>query len=77
MIDGGFREGIDIFKGFALGADYVAIGRPAAIAAVGGGIKGIELQTQQWKEELSQIMLLTASASVKEINKKKIYLPKE
>lgn len=77
MIDGGFREGIDIFKGIALGADYIAIGRPAAIAAVGGGSKGIELQCAQWKEELSQIMLLTASGSIKEINKKKVYCPKE
>ena len=35
--DGGVRSGIDILKLIALGADSVLIGRPLAIAAVGGG----------------------------------------
>jgi isopentenyl diphosphate isomerase/L-lactate dehydrogenase-like FMN-dependent dehydrogenase len=58
MIDGGFREGLDIQKALMLGADYIAIGRPFTIAAVGGGEKGVELQAAQYYEELRQAMIL-------------------
>lgn len=68
IVDGGFREGADIFKGLALGANFVAIGRPAVIAAVGGTAKGLELQIQKWKEELEQTMLLTGCQNIKEIH---------
>ncbi len=68
IIDGGFRDGLDIYKALALGADYVAIGRPAAIAIVGGGCKGLGIQVKQWKEELYQAMLLTGTGQISDIN---------
>ncbi|HCL56075.1 MAG TPA: alpha-hydroxy-acid oxidizing enzyme, partial [Spirochaetia bacterium] len=74
IVDGGFREGIDIYKGLALGADFVAIGRPAAIAVIGGGAQGLELQTREWKLELSQAMLLTGCEKVTDISPKSLYL---
>lgn len=74
IIDGGFREGIDIFKALALGADYVAIGRPSAIAVVGGGAKGLALQIEYWKKQLEQVMLLTGCSTISDICEEKLVL---
>jgi isopentenyl diphosphate isomerase/L-lactate dehydrogenase-like FMN-dependent dehydrogenase/biotin carboxylase len=70
IVDGGFREGIDILKGLAMGADYIAIGRPAAIAVVGGGETGLALQIEQWKQELNEAMILTGVSRIKDIGAK-------
>lgn len=40
MADGGVRNGFDVLKMLALGADLVGIGRPVTIAAIGGGVEG-------------------------------------
>lgn len=37
FIDGGVRRGTDVFKCFALGADYVFLGRSAIYANACGG----------------------------------------
>jgi len=59
LIDGGFRSGEDILKALALGAEAVLIGRPVAIAAVGGEKEGVSLLIQQFHAELTRSMLLT------------------
>jgi len=67
MIDGGFRDGVDVLKAIALGADFVLIGRPVAIAAVGMGIEGTSFYLDKIKEEFSKAMVLTGCNTVKDI----------
>lgn len=64
IVDGGVRSGVDILKMLALGADCVMIGRPYAIAAVGGGERGVGLLTQAYKEQLEQAMIMTGCRDV-------------
>jgi 4-hydroxymandelate oxidase len=59
FIDGGFRTGEDVLKALALGAEAVLIGRPVAVAAIGGGIAGAKLLLETIAEELKVAMLLT------------------
>lgn len=43
LMDGGIRDGLDVLKALAFGADAVLIGRPFCLAAVGGGSEGVKL----------------------------------
>ncbi len=67
LIDGGFRNGVDILKALALGADAVLIGRPIAIAAVGMGARGVSYYLNQLKKELTMAMILTGCQTIKDI----------
>ena len=76
IIDGGFRTGVDILKSLALGADFILIGRPIAIAAVGMGTKGVSFYLDTIRRELKRAMILTGSESISEISEdivKRIY----
>lgn len=64
FIDGGIRSGEDVFKALALGAEAVLIGRPVAIAAVGGGKDGVQALLRQFGAELKRAMLLTGCGSL-------------
>ena len=68
LVDGGIREGIDILKMLALGADVVMIGRPICIAAFGGGKEGVKFYLEEKAKELRQAMILTGSADVSRID---------
>ncbi|MBI4388739.1 MAG: alpha-hydroxy-acid oxidizing protein [Nitrospinae bacterium] len=64
LVDGGIREGVDILKMLALGADAVLIGRPVCIAAFGAGQAGVEFYLKQKADELKKAMVLTGCAGV-------------
>ena len=68
LVDGGIREGIDILKMLALGADAVMIGRPVCIAAFGAGQEGVSFYLNQKKDELAKAMVLTGCASIDQID---------
>ena len=74
FIDGGFRNGIDVFKALALGADAVLIGRPYGTSAYGGGEEGVTLYTQKLQQELEETMIMTGCHSLKDINKSKVFI---
>ena len=67
LVDGGIREGADILKMLALGADAVMIGRPICIAAFGAGRGGVRFFIEEKRKELKQAMILTGSADVKNV----------
>ncbi len=62
--DGGVRSGVDILKMLALGADCVMVGRPYAVAAIGGGAEGVKLYTELYREQLEQAMIMTGCQDV-------------
>ena len=68
MVDGGVRSGVDVLKMLALGADAVLVGRPLAIAAVGGGAEGVATILNQYADQLRSAMILTGCASLGEID---------
>lgn len=74
LADGGVRTGADVLKLLALGAQGVMIGRPLAIGAIGGGAEGVALQLNTIKTELIQSMLLTATADVRHVERKILFI---
>ncbi len=72
FVDGAVRDGFDVLKMLALGADAVMIGRPYSIAAVGAEKEGVVLYTQALKYQLTQAMVLTGCAKISDINNKVI-----
>lgn len=72
LVDSGFRTGVDVFKALALGADGVLIGRPLALAAIGGGKEGVSLALKKIQDELKQTMIMTGCHSIKEITRDKV-----
>ena len=72
FVDGGIRTGMDVFKMLALGADAVLIGRPYAIAVLGGGAEGVEIYTNKLIAELKDTMKMTSCQSLQDITFDKI-----
>ncbi|MCR4397624.1 MAG: alpha-hydroxy-acid oxidizing protein [Firmicutes bacterium] len=59
LVDGGIRSGVDVLKMLALGADAVLVGRPLAVAAIGGGAQAVKLRLERIGEELKAAMIMT------------------
>jgi 4-hydroxymandelate oxidase len=73
--DGGVRSGGDVLKMLALGAEAVLVGRPMAVAAVGGGEEGVALLLDHYAQELRTAMIYAGCASLKEIDSSVLYVP--
>jgi isopentenyl diphosphate isomerase/L-lactate dehydrogenase-like FMN-dependent dehydrogenase len=73
IADGGVREGMDILKFLALGADCVLIGRPIIWGSVGGRKEGVKLTLDTLKNQLYQGMILTGANNLGEIDKKMLF----
>lgn len=72
FVDGGFRDGIDVFKALALGADAVIIGRPYVLAAYGAGAEGVKVYTEKVGQELLETMIMTGCHTIKDITADKV-----
>jgi isopentenyl diphosphate isomerase/L-lactate dehydrogenase-like FMN-dependent dehydrogenase len=68
FVDGGVHTGEDVLKMLALGADAVLIGRPAAVAAIGGGREGVKIILDDFQHQLSDAMMMTGVATVKDVD---------
>ena len=66
-VDGGIRRGSDIFKAIAMGATAVGIGRPVLYSLGAFGQAGLERMLQLFAEELTMVMRLMGTPSIKDI----------
>ncbi len=73
--DGGVRSGVDVLRMLALGADAVLIGRPFSTAVLGGGREGAAQYLEKIRQELIQCMVLTGTASVRQVDPAIIRIP--
>jgi isopentenyl diphosphate isomerase/L-lactate dehydrogenase-like FMN-dependent dehydrogenase len=64
LIDSGFRRGTDIFKGLALGATAVAVGRPYVWGLAAFGQAGVEAVLDILRKELALAMRLAGVTSI-------------
>jgi len=69
IVDGGIRSGLDLFKAYALGADYCMICRPVLISYYGGGTEGIECYFDKLLAELTDTMYMCGARSIAEITR--------
>lgn len=75
MADGGVRSGIDVLKMLALGAEFVLIGRPIIVGAVGGAAMGVKVVMDRIASELKTAMILTGTSDVRSVSSRVIYPP--
>ena len=68
MVDGGIRDGTDVFKAIALGAKLVFVGRPAIYGLAVNGQQGVVDVVNIMKRELDLAMALAGISKVKDIN---------
>jgi isopentenyl diphosphate isomerase/L-lactate dehydrogenase-like FMN-dependent dehydrogenase len=69
FVDSGFRRGTDVFKGLALGATAVGIGRPMLWGLGAFGQAGVERVLEILQGELKLVMGNCGAHSVREITK--------
>jgi 4-hydroxymandelate oxidase len=70
IADGGVRNGYDVLKMLALGADAVLAGRDIVRAAVGGGIEGVKLQMETYRDDLVKAMKMTGCRNLGDVSDK-------
>jgi isopentenyl diphosphate isomerase/L-lactate dehydrogenase-like FMN-dependent dehydrogenase len=73
LADGGIRNGVDVLKMLALGADAVLIGRPFVTASFGCEREGVKSYVETIKSDLKSAMVLTGCKSVKDITDRILY----
>lgn len=68
LVDSGVRDGGDVLKALACGAQAVLVGRPMLRASLGGGVKGVEMLFKRFQDELESSMVLTGTADVNNVD---------
>ncbi|CAH0769169.1 unnamed protein product [Bemisia tabaci] len=68
-LDGGIRNGTDVFKALALGAKMVFVGRPAIWGLTNGGKDGVKRVLEILKSEFDNALALAGALSVEDIQK--------
>lgn len=69
---GGIRNGIDVAKSIALGADICSAAQPFLKALDKAGVKGLLKEFDAWIEELKGVMFLTGSINLSRLKKVKL-----
>ncbi|KAF5271315.1 hypothetical protein FQA39_LY08113 [Lamprigera yunnana] len=68
-VDGGFREGTDVFKALALGAKMVFLGRPFVWGLTYDGERGVKKALEILLNEFQNVLSLTGCRSVSDITR--------
>lgn len=72
IVDGGIRSGVDMFKAYALGADFCMICRPVLISYYGGGQEGLECYFDKLRDELVDTMYMCGTRKISDIKREMI-----
>lgn len=73
LVDGGLRNGTDIFKALAMGADGVLIGRPFVTMVYGGGAEGPAVLVNKLQAELADTMAMCGAHNLAEIRRDMLF----
>ncbi|XP_043255327.1 peroxisomal (S)-2-hydroxy-acid oxidase GLO5 [Colletes gigas] len=68
-MDGGVRQGIDVFKALALGAKMVFVGRPMLWGLAYSGTEGAKHILELFRKEIDLTFALTGCRLVKDVNR--------
>ena len=71
--DSGIRNGEDIVKALALGADFAMIGRPALLALGAEGVAGLSALLECFSEDISVVMAQLGMNSIEDIRANTVY----
>ena len=75
LVDSGVRNGLDVVRALALGADAVMLGRAFVYALVAGGQAGVETLLDLFAKEMRVAMTLTGSSKISDIGPDAIARP--
>lgn len=73
LVDGGIRDGVDVFKALALGADAVIMARPFVNAVYKDGAEGVKALVEKISGQLADTMAMCGAYSLDEINRDMIF----
>ncbi len=68
LVDGGIRNGYDVLKMLALGAESVLIGRDIIRASVGAGIKGVQIHMEYMQKTIQKAMKMTNCKTLRDVS---------
>jgi isopentenyl diphosphate isomerase/L-lactate dehydrogenase-like FMN-dependent dehydrogenase len=74
LVDGGIRNGYDVLKMLAIGAESVLVGRDIVRAAVGGGAEGVKVYFELMQKTLAKAMKMTNAPTLDDITRDIIYM---
>ena len=73
LFDSGIRNGEDVIKAFALGADFVMLGRPVLYALAAGGQAGLMDLLQCFAQDIDLAMAQIGIRDMREANKEILF----
>ncbi|MFN3962966.1 MAG: alpha-hydroxy-acid oxidizing protein, partial [Fimbriimonadaceae bacterium] len=76
LADSGIRNGLDVVRALALGADAVLLGRAFVYALAAGGQAGVETLLDLFEKEMRVAMTLTGSSRISDIGPDTIARPR-
>lgn len=75
LVDGGVRNGLDVVRMLALGADFVMIGRAFVYALAAAGEKGVLNLLDLFEKEMKVAMTLTGAKTIKDLSRNSLVDP--
>lgn len=73
LVDGGIRDGVDVFKALALGADGVIMARPFVNAVYQKGAEGVKELVERISGQLADTMAMCGAYTLDEISRDMIF----
>ncbi len=74
LVDGGIRDGADVVRALALGADAVLVGRPYAWGLATGGEAGVRGVLDAYGDDLRRALALAGCPSLADVDARRVRL---